>query len=215
MSAPETVVLAYPFTGLWRVENSPAHRVPSHGTEAFGVSHAIDFVAVEEGGLSAPRTWRTRVGVEAPGTFVGFGAPVLAPLDGEVVSVHDLAPDHGARRSQVRLAAYLLGQARRARQGIVGLAGNHVGIAVADGGPFVLLAHLRQGSALVGVGDTVRVGQPVGECGNSGNSTEPHIHVQVSDALAGVGARGVPLAFRGDDGAVRVPGEGEIVRVGR
>lgn len=115
----------------------------------------------------------------------------------------------------MRLAAYMLGQARRARRGVVGLAGNHVGIALADGGPYVLLAHLRRGSARVAVGDTVEVGQPVGECGNSGNSTEPHVHVQVSDALDGIGARGVPLAFRGGDGTVGVPGEGEVVRVGR
>ena len=214
MSAPEPVVLAYPFTGLWRVENSPARRVPSHGTSAYGVSHAIDFVAVDERGLSAPRTWRTWVGVEPPEGFAGFGSPVLAPVGGTVVAVHDAEPDHEARRSQVRLAAYALGQAGRARRGIVGLAGNHVGIALADGGPYVLLAHLRQGSALVSVGESVDVGQQVGECGNSGNSTEPHVHVQVSDSLDGIGARGLPLAFRGDDGVVRVPAEGEVVRVG-
>lgn len=214
MSAPEPVVLAYPFTGLWRVENSPARRVPSHGTSAFGVSHAIDFVAVDGRGLSAPRTWRSWVGVEAPEGFVGFGAPVLAPVGGTVVAVHDAEPDHEARRSQVRLAAYALGQARRAQRGIVGLAGNHVGIALADGGPYVLLAHLRQGSVLVSVGDAVAVGQQLGECGNSGNSTEPHVHVQVSDSLDGIRAVGLPLAFRGDDGVVRVPAEGEIVSVG-
>lgn len=215
MSAPEPVVLAYPFSGRWRVENSPARRVPSHGTEAFGVSHAIDFVAVADDGLSAPRTWRTWVGVEEPDGFVGFGVAVLAPVAGRVVAVHDGEPDHEARRSQVRLVGYALGQAARARRGIVGLAGNHVAIALGPGGPFVLLAHLRQGSASVSVGDVVSVGQQVGECGNSGNSTEPHIHVQVSDSLAGVEARGVPLVFRGGDGRLRVPGEREIVSVGR
>ena len=54
----DAVVLSFPFRGTWRVENSPARRVPSHGTEAFGVSHAIDFVAVDDRNLSAPRTWR-------------------------------------------------------------------------------------------------------------------------------------------------------------
>jgi len=212
VSAPEPVVLTFPFTGTWRVENSPARRVPSHGTEAFGVSHAIDFVAVDERGHSAPRTWRTLVGVEAPEGFIGFGVPVLAPVAGEVVAVHDAEPDHKARRSQLRLVAYALGQAGRARRGITGLAGNHVVIHIAPSGPFVLLAHLRQGSATVRVGETLATGRQVGECGNSGNSTEPHIHVQVSDSIGGIDARGVPLTFRGEDG-LWIPGEGEIVNV--
>ena len=213
MPIPEdAVVLSFPFRGTWRVENSPARRVPSHGTEAFGVSHAIDFVAVDDRNLSAPRTWRTWVGVEAAEGFRGFGEPVLAPVSGEVVAVHDTEPDHEARRSQLRLAAYVLGQAGRARQGITGLAGNHVAIALAPAGPFVLLAHLRQGSARVRPGQHVDVGTPLGECGNSGNSTEPHVHLQVSDSIEGSGARGLPLAFLGPDGRVRIPEEGEVVR---
>lgn len=217
VSSPDPIVLTFPFTGMWRVENSPARRVPSHGTEAFGVSHAIDFVAVDGGeggrGSSAPRTWRTWFGGEAPEGFVGFAKPVLAPIGGEVVAVHDSEPDHEARRSPLGLMAYALGQAHRARLGIVGLAGNHVVIEIAPSGPFVLLAHLKQGSAAVRVGDRVEGGQLVGECGNSGNSTEPHVHVQVSDSIGGIEAKGVPVTFRGPDGRVRVPGEGEIVIV--
>lgn len=214
MPTPDGVVLlSFPFRGTWRVENSPARRVPSHGTEAFGVSHAIDFVAVDERNLSAPRTWRTRVGVEDPAGFLGFGEPVLAPAPGVVVAVHDAEPDHEARRSTLRLAAYALGQAGRARRGIVGLAGNHVAIALTPAGPFVLLAHLRQGSASVRIGQHVEVGEQVGECGNTGNSTEPHVHLQVSDSIEGVSARGVPVAFRAPDGRPWLPGEGEIVTV--
>lgn len=213
MSSLELVTLALPFVGTWRVENSPARRVPSHGTELFGVSHAIDFVAVDDRNRSAPRTWRTYVGLEAPETFRGFGAPVLAPAAGTVVAVHDSEPDHEARRSQLRLLPYMLGQASRARRGIVGLAGNHVAIALAPDGPFVLLAHLRQGSVTVGPGDIVSVGQQVGECGNSGNSTEPHIHLQVSDVIDDRRARGVPIVFRGAKGRPWLPGEGQLVRV--
>ncbi|KGN43091.1 M23 family metallopeptidase [Knoellia aerolata] len=212
MPTPDgVVVLSFPFRGTWRVENSPARRVPSHGTEAFGVSHAIDFVAVDERNLSAPRTWRTRVGVEDPEGFLGFGEPVLAPAAGVVVAVHDAEPDHEARRSPLRLAAYAMGQAGRARRGIVGLAGNHVVIALAPAGPFVLLAHLRQGSASVRIGQQVAVGEQVGECGNTGNSTEPHVHLQVSDSIEGASARGVPVAFRAPDGRAWLPGEGELV----
>jgi hypothetical protein len=40
-----TVLLDLPFTGLWLTRNSPAARVPSHGTDLFGTTYAIDFVA--------------------------------------------------------------------------------------------------------------------------------------------------------------------------
>lgn len=185
--------------------------MPSHGTEAFGSSYAIDLVPVDEHGRSAPRTWRGLVGSEPPEVFVGFGRPVLAPVSGEVVLAHDGEPDHEARRSPIGLLGYALGQAGRARRGPAGLAGNHVGIAVSAAGPFVLLAHLQRGSVQVEPGQRVRVGDPVGRCGNSGNSTEPHVHLQVSDSTDWTRARGLPFRFRRGDGSAWLPANGEIV----
>ena len=106
----------------------------------------------------------------------------------------------------------MLGQAKRARDGAAGLAGNHVVIAVSDYGPFVLVAHLKRDTVQVRVGDEVSALDPIGRCGNSGNSTEPHVHVQVSDSTDWARSNGVPLAFRGADGAIWLPEESEIVR---
>jgi hypothetical protein len=209
--AADAVVLHLPFRGRWRAENSPARRVPSHGTYAFGTSHAIDFVAVNEVDGTAPRTWRSLIAAEPPEVFVGFGQPILAPLSGTVVAVLDGQPDHEGRRSQLSLVPYMLGQAKRIRKGVAAVAGNHVVIAAGNHGPFVLLAHLRQGTVEVHQGQHVEAGDPVGQCGNSGNSTEPHVHVQVTDSTDWNRAHGVPLAFHGRDGAVWVPGESEIV----
>lgn len=204
------VVLDLPFRGRWRTEMSPARRVPSHGTEAYGSSHAIDFVAVDEHGRSAPASWRSVLATESPEGFVGFGAAVLAPVAGTVVATHDGEPDHEAHRSPFASVSYALTQASRARAGHHALAGNHVVLEIADG-HVLLLAHLRRGSLRVQPGQRVGAGDVVGECGNSGNSTEPHLHVQVSDRADWDRAKGVPLAFRLADG-VRVPQEGEIVR---
>ena len=140
------VILDLPFRGTWRAEMSPARRVPSHGTHLFGVTYAIDFVAVDGRGRSARSTWRAWLSVEEPETFVGFGRAILAPAAGTVVTVHDGEPDHVGRRSQLALVPYALGQAARVRAGIGAIAGNHVVLAIGPSGPFVALVHLRRGS---------------------------------------------------------------------
>ena len=208
---PGPVVLSFPLRGSSRVQNSPANRVPSHGTDAFGSSFAIYLVPVDEQGRSAPRTWRGLLSHEPPEVFVGFGRPILAPVSGRVEAVHDSEPDHEGRRSQLVLVPYMLGQARRARRGAVGLAGNHVVIAVDAAGPYVLLAHMQRGSVQVQPGQWVRDGDPVGRCGNSGNSTEPHVHLQVSDSTDWTTARGLPFALRGTKGSAWLPRNSEIV----
>jgi Peptidase family M23 len=208
------VVLDLPFRGRWLVQNSPANRVPSHGTRAFGSSHAIDFVPVDESGRSAPRSLRSVIVSEPPEIFVGFGRPVLSPLSGTVVGVHDAEPDHEARRSQLTLVAYMLSQGRRVRAGTTAIAGNHVIVAVSPAGPYVLLAHLRRGSVQLSVGDSVSAGEPVAACGNSGNSTEPHLHIQVCDTTDWHQATGIPLAFRHPSGRIWIPSNTEIVDAG-
>jgi peptidase M23-like protein len=85
-------------------------------------------------------------------------------------------------------------------------------IAVADAGPFVLLAHLRRGSVEVAAGDRVQAGDLVAACGNSGNSTQPHLHIQATDSTEWDRARGLPIAFLADH-APAIPREFEIVTV--
>ena len=49
-----SIDLEYPFTGRWIVQNSPANRVPSHGTALLATSYAIDFVPAEAPGAPHP-----------------------------------------------------------------------------------------------------------------------------------------------------------------
>jgi murein DD-endopeptidase MepM/ murein hydrolase activator NlpD len=101
-----------------------------------------------------------------------------------------------------------------------GLTGNYVIIRVRD--VFIAIAHVRAGSFRVAVGDDVTTGQPLAECGNSGNSTEPHVHLQVMDSDDLSVAQGLPMAFRNFREKQRdekqftsresgMPGEGAIV----
>jgi hypothetical protein len=219
---PPEIDLALPFRGRWLTQNSPARRVPSHGVDILGQRYAVDFVAVDHRHRTAgSRDWRTVLATEPPERFVAFGRPILAPAGGTVVHVHDGEPDHDARRSQLALVPYALGQAGRLRQGVPAVAGNHVVVALPTPGRFVALAHLRAGSLRVAVGQQVGAGQHLADCGNSGNSTQPHLHLQAMDSADLTVARGLPIRFthfrewaRGGRPRPRphgMPGEGVVV----
>ena len=196
--------VAFPFNGPWLVQNSPANRVPSHGTTAFASSYAIDFVPVSDNGRSAPVSLSTLVRSEPPDHFPGFGRPVLAPVEGAIIAAQDRAADHHAFRGLASVR-YALTQGRRAAAGWPALAGNHV-LVETQAGLVVALCHLQQDSVQVEPGQRVHVGQTVGRCGNSGNSTEPHLHVQAFDSVDPGQARPVPITFDGT-----LPRNGHVV----
>lgn len=195
--------LEYPFAGRWLVQNSPADRMPSHGTTLFATSYAIDFVPVDDSGRSAPVTFGSLLRPEPPETFVGFGRPVISPVKGTVVASHDTEADHSSYRG-VPSIGYALTQQRRADAGWLALAGNHVMIRSDEG--VVALCHLQLHSPRVRIGQHVEIGEEIGRCGNSGNSTEPHLHIQAIDGLDVGRARAVRITFRGS-----LPSNGTIV----
>lgn len=104
-----------------------------------------------------------------------FGASVVSPCAGDVIAVRSDLPD-------------LIPPERDWEN----LRGNHV---ILDCGDLqVELAHFQQGHVAVEVGDRVSVGDPLGKVGNSGNTTEPHLHIHAFDPATG---HGVPMAFDG------------------
>lgn len=210
MSGEGLLALALPFHGRWRVQNSPADRVPSHGTELFALSHSIDLVPVDAKGRTAPFRLGSLLRPEPPEAFPGFGRQLLSPVDGIVVSIHDGQDDHDAHRGLPSIG-YALTQGRRAAAGWSALAGNHVVLRTRHRGAevHVALCHLRRGSGSVRPGQGVRVGEPLGACGNSGNSTEPHLHLQAMSAADPSVARAVPFTLPGG-----VPRGGQVVDAG-
>jgi murein DD-endopeptidase MepM/ murein hydrolase activator NlpD len=56
--------------------------------------------------------------------------------------------------------------------------------------------HLKPGSVQVKAGDQVKQGQVIGKVGHSGNSTEPHLHFQVTDGEDPMYSRGIPVKFK-------------------
>ena len=201
-----TLDLAYPFRGRWLVQNSPADRVPSHGTRLFATAYAVDFVPVDERGRSARLSLASILRPEPPERFPGFGRSLTAPAGGVVVAVHDSERDHEAFRG-VPSIRYAVSQRRRVANGWRGLAGNHVIIGLRTG-ELVALCHLQHGIIRVSSGQSVAIGDAIGQCGNSGNRTEPHVHVQAMDAIDLQRARAIPITFQG-----RLPRNREIVDI--
>ncbi|MEU5368256.1 M23 family metallopeptidase [Streptomyces sp. NPDC005951] len=202
-----------PVTGRWSALNSPADKVPSHGTHAYGQTYAIDIVADPETGEGEPPArpafrWLWPL-FRRNQAFPAFGAPLLAVADATVVRAGDGQRDHLSRTSLAGFL-YLMFIEGNVRS-IVGahrVIGNHVILDLGDG-TYAVYAHARRGSLRVKAGDTVRAGQRIGSVGNSGNSSEPHLHVHLMDGPDLDDARGVPFTWRG----VGVPANGETFTV--
>lgn len=74
--------------------------------------------------------------------------------------------------------------------------GNHVVLDLGDG-RHALFAHMLPGSVAVSVGQTVAAGQLLGLVGNSGNSSEPHLHFHVDDGPSPLASNGLPYLLKG------------------
>lgn len=190
----DPITVAPPVTGRWSAVNSPATKVPSHGLHAYGQTWAIDLVHEPKDG-DRPE-FGTGPSTRPPEDYPAFGQPVLAMVDGEVVAADDRQRDHRSRASTWAVAYMMLDGMVRELGGPRFIVGNHVTIRTAEGS-YALVAHLRRGSVRVRVGDTVRAGDQIGECGNTGNSSEPHVHAHLMDRRSLLLARGLPMAFSG------------------
>ena len=73
--------------------------------------------------------------------------------------------------------------------------GNHVVLDLGHG-VYAVLAHLRRGSVRVAMGQRVAASEQLAECGNSGNSTEPHLHFQVCDRPSTLSCAAIPPTFK-------------------
>lgn len=190
------IVGMLPFDGEWIVGSTPADRVPSHGTDFLGVGYAIDFISVDNKRRTSSKIgWRTFFGSEKPENFYAFGKSILSPVSGKIVKIHNGENDHNAYRSIFTIIPYILSQHKRIKEGIESIAGNYIIIKVENSDHYVAIVHLKMNSITVEENQKVAVGDMIAKCGNSGNSTQPHIHIQAMTSLNFNSTRGVPLYF--------------------
>lgn len=98
-------------------------------------------------------------------SYYAFGKEVIAPASGKVIEVESNIQDNEPVGEMNREEPF----------------GNYVMIDHGSG-EYSVIAHMKHQSPVVKVGDEVKQGELIGLCGNSGNSSEPHIHFHVSDS---------------------------------
>lgn len=173
VETPEPIVARLPFEGAWVVFWGGETEFRNYHATTPSQRYAADLMV-----------WQNGSTAEAPGTeneqYHAFGQPYLAPVDGTVVTVladqDDIPPQSpGSPGSHP--------------------AGNHIVIEVDAG--FVVLAHCQHGSILVQEGDSVAAGDVVAAVGNSGNTSEAHVHIHAQTHLDMYDPQvaGIPIVF--------------------
>lgn len=179
------VVITSPLRGdHWLAANGPSntsgHRralIPIDGHAVISQRFAIDWVKLGDDG-------KTYKGDEKDNkNYFAFGVEAYAVSDGIVTETKDGIPLNvpGIDSRAVPITLETVG-------------GNHVIIDIGNGN-YAFYAHLQPGSLRVKLGDHVHRGQVVGLVGNTGNSTEPHLHFHIENGNSPLGAEGLPYSL--------------------
>lgn len=185
------VVVGFPFRGAdWvagdAVNPDGTHRrtlIPVKGKDGKSLPgqfhvperYAIDWVMVDDKGHRA-------VGpVDRNASYLAFGKQIVAVADGTISRVREGMPEQTPPNPPP-------GQSSETA------AGNYIMEDIGNG-HYAFYAHLQPGSLKVKDGERVRRGQVLALLGNTGNSTEPHLHFHVSDTNDPLLSEGVPYVF--------------------
>lgn len=177
LPGPEPAMrLSSPFTsGDWIVVQGGPTPMQNHHRSDPRQSWALDLIRLDAEG-------RFMREAEGNAAFLGWEEPLTSPVAGRVVAVRGGIEDSVGLNLVDDMAL---------------AAGNYV--VIESEGVYVLLAHLREDTVEVAPGDEVEVGTPLGLVGNSGNTTMPHLHLQVQThaELLDPANRSLPFAFGG------------------
>ena len=163
-----TTKMKLPFKGEWSVTWGGDTKEQNYHVESIAQKNAFDILIKDEQGYTHKGKG------EFNEDYYAFGKELYAPCDGEVVLVVDGVKDN--------IPGVL---------NPIYIPGNTVIIKTANG-EFAFFAHFKQNSIVVKQGQKVSSGALLGLCGNSGNSSEPHLHFHlqnVEDMTKATGAK--------------------------
>lgn len=163
--------LRLPFEGAWTVVWGGRTVEQNYHAMVRDQRFAYDMLIIKNGASHAGDGSKNE-------QFYAYNQPILAPGAGQVVTVVDGVPDNVPGTMNPANAA-----------------GNHVVIAHGNG-EFSLLAHLKPGTIKVKVGQAIKAGALLGLCGNSGNSSEAHLHYHLQNSAGFGQGEGLPAQFQ-------------------
>ena len=163
--------LTLPFKGEWTVVWGGDTKDLNYHVESAAQKNAFDIIVTDDKGKSYKTNGETNE------DYYAFGKELYAPCEGEVVLVVDGVKDN---KPGVLNPVYV--------------PGNTVIIKTANK-EYLFFAHFKQHSIKVEQGQTVKQGQILGLCGNSGNSSEPHLHFHIQNIEDMNAATGVKCYF--------------------
>ncbi|WP_323758090.1 peptidoglycan DD-metalloendopeptidase family protein [Roseivirga sp.] len=149
--------LILPFNGEWTVFWGGDTEALNYHVTTTSQKGAFDFLIMDESGKSYSGDGSKNE------DYYAFGKELIAPAAGEVVLVVDGIKDN-----------------KPGTMNPIYIPGNTVIIKTANN-EYLLLAHFKQHSIKVKQGDRVTQGQVLGLSGNSGNSSEPHLHFHIQN----------------------------------
>ncbi len=152
------ITLQLPFKGSWFVFWGGDTLEQNHHHSDAAQKFALDMIILDKDGKS-----HSGLGTNNE-DYYAFGSDILAPADGKVIEAVDGLRDNTPQKTTNDYA----------------YGGNYVMIKHAVG-VYSTLQHLRCDSVKVKAGQSVKTGQKLGKCGNSGNSSEPHLHFHLMD----------------------------------
>ena len=194
------LVIEFPRRGEWFTEVSPADKIPSHGTDKFGLRYAFDFIKVDWTNENHPTHNRNKSDYFFKGipleSYYCFGELIYAPFSGEVVLVENSVLD-GEKASWFHDQILAIRNSLffdYKRDGFKSIAGNYV-IIKKEEKVYAAFCHLKKDSITVKNGEKIEKGTIIGKVGHSGNSTEPHLHFQLMDSSDIENAKGIAFIF--------------------
>jgi murein DD-endopeptidase MepM/ murein hydrolase activator NlpD len=136
------------------IHGGDTYPVNYHGIFAEAQKYALDIVKLNEWGFRASGIYPNKTG-----DYRIFADTVYSPIDGIIRSARSTMPDQNPPKTNGKKPF-----------------GNYLWIE--HDSLHVVLAHLKKGSLLLSPGDSLQAGEPVAQVGNSGNTSEPHLHLQ-------------------------------------
>lgn len=128
-------------------------------------------------------------------SYYSWGTDILAVSDGVVAAIHDGVPENEPGRCPNPMDPSVpCDRSTEVPMTAETLAGNTVVLEIAPN-TYAVYAHLVPGSIRVSEGERVTSGQVIAALGNSGNSTEPHLHFHLCDRPSVLACQGIPFGF--------------------